>query len=136
MGSESPVSSVCIATFRRPNGLRKLLQSLLAQRGAPEFEVVVIDNDKAGSARTTVGAFSGSLSLSYAIEPERGLASARNHAVRIARGEFLAFVDDDETVPATWLGTLHRMLIETGASAAFGPIAVEFESSVPEAIRR
>jgi glycosyltransferase involved in cell wall biosynthesis len=136
MGSESPVSSVCTATFRRPDGLRKLLQSLLAQRGAPDFEVVIIDNDNAGSARATAGEFSGPLNLSYAVEPERGLAAARNHAVQIARGEFLAFVDDDETVCETWLGTLHRVLTATKASAAFGPVEVEFESGVEEAIRR
>jgi glycosyltransferase involved in cell wall biosynthesis len=136
MGSESPVSSVCIATFRRPDGLRKLLQSLVAQRGAPVFEVVIIDNDSAGSARATAGEFSGALNLSYAVEPERGLAAARNHAVNIARGEFLAFVDDDETVCETWLATLHRVLAGTKASAVFGPVEVEFESSVEESIRR
>ena len=134
--SAGPVASVCIATFRRPDGLRKLLQSLQAQRDAPEFEIVIIDNDSAGSARATVETFSGSLNFTYAVEPERGLAAVRNHAVRIARGEFLAFVDDDETVPMTWLGTLHKALAETGASAALGPVEVEFESGVADEIRR
>jgi hypothetical protein len=44
-------ASVCIATFHRPGGLARLLGSLALQQGdVPAFEVLVVDNDAAGSA--------------------------------------------------------------------------------------
>lgn len=134
-GNRKVTSSVCICTCRRPEGLRKLLASLAEQVGAPDFEIVVADHDTDGSARAVVDSFSGSLGLTYAVEPENGLAAIRNCSVRMARGEFLAFVDDDETVGPDWLAALHRTMIATGAAGVFGPVEVEFEGGVAEMIR-
>ena len=51
--------SVVIPTFRRPDGLRCAVQSVLAQEGAPDFEVIVVDNAPEG------------LSLIHISEPTR-----------------------------------------------------------------
>jgi len=134
---DTPVTaSVCLCTRHRPHGLRGLVHALSAQQAAPPFEVIVVDNDCRGSARAVLESFAPSLSLRYEIEPERSLAAARNRSVRLARGAFLAFVDDDEVVPSTWLSSLHETILGTGASAVFGPVEVEFGEHVPDEIRR
>lgn len=133
-------ATVCVCTMRRPESLRRLLGSLSAQVSEadsplPPFEVVVVDNDADGSAAGIVEEFSTDLSLRYAIEPQRGLATARNACVRRARGEFLAFVDDDEIVVPTWLSALHRSISESAADAVFGTVAIEFDGPVRESVR-
>ena len=45
MSLESPKVVLCICTYRRPDGLRKLLEALPALENAPNLEVVVADND-------------------------------------------------------------------------------------------
>lgn len=130
------VVSVCISTFRRPEGLRNLLQSLCRQVDALAFEVVVVDNDATRSAAAVADAFVGPLNLVYAVEPVCGLASARNRSVRVARGAFLAFVDDDETVSPAWIASLRRAMLSSGADAVFGPVEFDFEEGVTDAIRR
>jgi glycosyltransferase involved in cell wall biosynthesis len=63
------------------------------------------------------------------------VSAVRNAAVSMARGEFVAFVDDDEEVPETWLATLHNALAGSDASAAIGPVEWEFGKGIPDSIR-
>ena len=127
--------SVCIATFRRPGGLQKLLESLSTQNEPPGFEVVVVDNDRDASAAGIADAFVDRLSLRYFVEPRRGLSQVRNRAVAESRGSFIAFIDDDEVAPPNWLAALERTRALTMASAVFGPVEVQLEACIPPEIR-
>ena len=46
----TPIISVIIPTFHRPDGAKAAVQSLFAQKNAPEFEIILIDNDAEASA--------------------------------------------------------------------------------------
>src|SRR5471032_84020 len=95
--------SVCVSTRARPAGLEILLGSLAAQRDAPPFEVVVIDNDLAGSARPVADRFADCLTIVYDVEPVPGVSTARNRSVARSRAPLLAFIDDDERAEPGWL---------------------------------
>lgn len=122
--------AVCIATYRRPAGLRRLLEGLAALEPVPGGDipfVVVVDNDAGGSARAVVEALRDALPLDlvYAVEGERNIARARNRGVALAmaRGaEWLAFVDDDETVEPGWLRGLLEARDRLGADVVAGAI--------------
>src|SRR6187399_1938962 len=93
--------SVCIPTHLREAQLRLLLQDLTQQELLPH-EVVVVDNNAAGSARAVVEAMRAAgcpFELSYCIQPERSIPLTRNMTVTRASGDWLAFVDDDERAP-------------------------------------
>ena len=129
--------SVCIATYRRPDSLGRLLEGLTKlDPRTPGFEVVVIDNDAAGSAAPVATAFADRLSLRLAVEPRRSVAHARNLSVALARGEFVAFIDDDEVPDPRWLAELHAAVSATGADGGFGPVEVRFDDDVPPWITR
>jgi glycosyltransferase involved in cell wall biosynthesis len=128
-------ASVCIATFRRPGGLQRLLESLLTQKEPPAFEVVVVDNDREASAAGIADAFKDRLSLRYFVEPRRGLARVRNRAIAESHGRFIAFIDDDEVALPNWLAALERARSTTQASAVFGPVDVQLEPGIPPEIR-
>lgn len=101
--SAVPVS-VVIATLDRPDDLRGALSSVLAQKTARPFEVVVVDNHPAsGLTAPVVADFPGVVLVP---EPRRGLAYARNAGFRAARGEVLVATDDDVTAPPDWLERL------------------------------
>jgi succinoglycan biosynthesis protein ExoM len=135
MQDDSFQVSVCIATFRRPSGLQRLLSSLSTQKEPPTFEVVVVDNDSDASAAAIVDAFVGALSIRYLLEPRRGLSRVRNRAVAESRGRFIAFIDDDEIAPPGWLAALERARALTRASAVFGSVEVQLEPCIPPEIR-
>jgi glycosyltransferase involved in cell wall biosynthesis len=124
--------SVCIATYRRPGGLARLLRSLELQRGdVPAFEVIVVDNDAAGSAAAVCAGFANRLRLRHLVEPVRGIAVARNRAVGASLGRFLAFIDDDNEACPNWLASLHREAEARQADGVFGPVIYKFDKPPP-----
>ncbi len=129
--------SVCIATFRRPEGLARLLHSLAAQQGeVPPFDVIVVDNDEDGSSAAVCESFADKLALRFLTEPMRGIARCRNRAVAASAGRFLAFIDDDEEASPGWLAALHREAIASDADAVFGPVCYRFAVEPSPAIRQ
>jgi succinoglycan biosynthesis protein ExoM len=130
--------AVCVITYQRPEGLRRLLGRLddLSFEGhPPNLEVVVVDNDPAGSARSVCEEARQSLRwpIKYSIEPRRGIPFARNSA--IARAEegtdLIAFIDDDEVPRSTWLDELVRVQRSYGADAVYGSVLPYFNEEVP-----
>src|SRR5277367_2699297 len=106
----TPRVSVCLATFRRNDRLREVLQDLAQQDRLPD-QVVVVDNDPAGGARSVVEQFADSgvpFGVDYDVQPEPNIAITRNRTVELASGEWMAFIDDDERAPREWLCELVR----------------------------
>ena len=121
-------ATVAICTHERPEDLRRALTALRALRPAP-LETLVIDNAPASEAtRQVVESFPD---VRYIHEPERGLNVARNHALRVARGDVVAFVDDDAVPEPEWLDGLMpnfqspRVVCVTGLTL---PIALDTEA--------
>ena len=126
---------ICIVTHRRPQQLERLFASLIEQQEAPPFEVVVVDNDAGRSAKSVVAKFHDRLSLTYMVEPVRGLARVRNRTVAASTSKFLAFVDDDEWASPRWLAVLYRVATQTNAAAVIGRMEFLFADGVPNYIR-
>jgi len=85
--------SALIITYQRPDELNGVLANLLAQTRPPD-EIIVIDNDPAGSgAQATLAARAG---VTYLCTGENlGVAGGRNRAAGRATGDLLLFIDDD-----------------------------------------
>lgn len=119
-----PEVSVTISTFRRPAGLRRLLEGLeLLDPSSPRFEVVVVDNDAAETARPIIEAERpSSFELRYFVEPVQSIARARNRGVHEASGRFVAFIDDDEWPDPRWLVELWSVAKQRQADGVIGPV--------------
>lgn len=130
--------SLCIATYRRPDRLGALLDDLSRQHLLPH-EVVVVDNDAAGSARAVVQrqrAAGAPFPILYDIQPVKNISLTRNRTVELARGEWIAFIDDDERAPAPWLSTLAAAATGYAADGALGPVEPVVPADAPAWIRR
>lgn len=102
-GARIPATSVVICTRERPEDLTRALQALAALRPAP-LEIIVIDNAPLTDATRDVVAKAPF--AKYVREDRRGLNAARNRALREARGEVVAFTDDDAVPEPEWLAGL------------------------------
>jgi succinoglycan biosynthesis protein ExoM len=127
--------AICIATFRRPEGLRSLLDSLnllaFVSVAAPRITVVIVDND-CDSQLTEVDRRVAHPSV-YRIEPTRGLAAVRNACLDLVPGDadMIAFVDDDEWVEPLWLDALLAMQAQTGADIVQGVVMPVYPRQAP-----
>ncbi len=131
--------SVCICTYKRPVLLRRLLEELVKQDtgGLFTFSIVVVDNDHSESARRGVADFiAGSpIHVTYCVEPRQNIALARNKAIENAKGDFIAFIDDDEFPAAKWLWTLFTTRSAYGVAGVLGPVKPYFEHDPPRWVR-
>lgn len=98
--------TVLICTRDRVDLLAETLASLkgLVDPGVP-YEVVVVDNGSRDGTRAAVEAAAAEspVPLRYVYEPRGGLSAARNAGIGAARGEAIAFTDDDVLVDPGWL---------------------------------
>jgi hypothetical protein len=123
---------VAVLTFRRTELLPGLLAAVTAQAGTlePPAEVLVVDNDPAGSAREVVTGWAGD-GVRYVHEPRPGISAARNRALDEARdADVLVFIDDDETPAPDWLARLTGAWQEWGCAAVAGPVPPSFPGPV------
>ena len=125
--------AVCVCTFKRPHLLSHLLRRLGRQNTESRFDysIVVVDNDAAGSSKEAVVQFSKSslLQVSYDIEPEQNIALARNKALKNSSGDFIAFIDDDESPDESWLLRLYRTCDNYKVDGVLGPVLPHFEGT-------
>ena len=132
-GTAAPRDALTIGllTFRRPDDLAVVLPQLLDQADAlehPELvvEILVVDNDAAGSGRPVVDAL-GSDRVRYAVEPTPGIAAARNRVLdEAADSRFLVFIDDDERPQPGWLQALVDTQQRAAAVAVAGAVVSDF----------
>lgn len=102
--------TVAIITRNRSQLLKKCLTSLTKQLVKP-YEVIVVDNASDDNTKIVIEKFKKELRIRYILEKKIGIPYARNRALEIARGDILAFIDDDVTVPLYWvlqIINLHR----------------------------
>jgi succinoglycan biosynthesis protein ExoM len=121
----TPDVSICVATFRRPQGLARLLDSL-ARLTLPKdlvVEIIVVDNDAVGEARSQALAVSEAAeNARWFVEPRQNISLARNRAVSEARGRWLAFIDDDEVADENWLAAFWAEVESGAGDGFFGPV--------------
>ncbi len=125
--------TVILCTLNRCQSLGKTLESVVASKlpDPAEWEVLVVDNNSTDQTREVVEDFCRRYPgrFRYVFEPQLGKSFALNTGVREAKGDVLAFLDDDVIVEPTWLhhltapledaewvGTGGRTLLERGFS--------------------
>ncbi|MBM4201407.1 MAG: glycosyltransferase family 2 protein, partial [Gammaproteobacteria bacterium] len=105
-----PLVTVAVCTRDRADDLARCLDALL-QLDYPNLDLLVVDNapSDTGTAELVKGRYPG---VRYVCEPRPGLDWARNRAILEARGEILAYTDDDVVVDPLWVKSLAQVFAE------------------------
>lgn len=127
--------AVAVASFRRPEGLRRLLDAVATLETSAQVSVIVVENDserrEALSVCEQVLAEQYRWPLTCIVAEERGIAQARNAGVEFvlakSRAEFVAMLDDDEWPDAQWLEAFLHVQRLTGADALQGAVIPKLE---------
>ncbi|SDI43015.1 Glycosyl transferase family 2 [Sinosporangium album] len=110
--------SVIIPTADRPGPLHRALRSLSRQT-LRDFEVVVID-DGLHCPRPVVDSWRHDLNVTLIDGGRQGVSHARNTGLAAARGDWVAFLDDDDVYFPHHLATAHRALQDGHADLVYG----------------
>lgn len=115
-----PLVSIVVPVFDVERYLTRCVDSILAQP-LPSFEVLLVDDGSTDrSAAIAAGYAARHDHVRLLRQPNAGLGSARNAGVRVARGEFLTFVDSDDILPPEAYTRMVATLQRTGSDFAVG----------------
>ena len=103
---EKPFFSVVIPSYERPELLRRLLENLKRQQFT-DFEIIIVDQSRQRHANMEKHY---DLDILYYWTDIKGAVKARNTGIRLARGEVVAFIDDDCVPDADWLLNAWRLM--------------------------
>jgi glycosyltransferase involved in cell wall biosynthesis len=135
--------TVSIPTYNGAKRLPKVLDLLLNQTGVENlnWEIIIIDNnskDDTNKISEYYQKFSNqNFSVRYFLEKEQGIAFARMRAINEARGEFIAFIDDDNLPKNDWVLQSYLFGKEHPQAGAWsGQIHGDFEINPPKDFAR
>ncbi len=96
--------SVCINTRDRHQALTGCLKSILASK-YKDFEIIVIDQSTEKVPKHILD-FMVKNKITYVLDSGKGAGRAKNISLKLARGEIVAYTDDDCLVSPNWLGQI------------------------------
>jgi GT2 family glycosyltransferase len=121
------ISVVVPSMLERRDGLQACLRSLAAL-DYPRYEVIVVDNRPAGAEPEVLDG------ATVVRETHPGISAARNRGLRAARGEIIAFTDDDVVVDPGWLTAIAERLLAHPQEACVTGLTVPSELATPSQV--
>lgn len=123
--------SIVVCTFNRRELVGQALSSLAAQQ-CDDYtcEILIVDDGSTDGTGDLVATIipKSSVEIRYIKQRNSGVAVARNTGVRNARGQWIAFMDDDEIADPNWLACLLSTAKSAGADCVGGPCYLKFET--------
>lgn len=124
-GGEWPLVTVAVCTRDRPEDMKRCLEAI-SQLDYPHLDIVVVDNaSKTAATRELIETHYPN--VRYVLEPRPGLDWARNRAILEAKGEIIAYTDDDVAVDPQWAKAIAQAFLENPETMAVTGLVVPYE---------
>ena len=130
--------SVIVSTHNRCEYLRNTIISLQEQNFPKDkYEIMVVDNNSTDKTPEVIEGCNRNdkKEVVYVKEPNIGLHNARHAGAKAAKGEILAYVDDDVICDSNWLSELIKPYTDPEAGCVGGKILPKWEAEPPEWIK-
>ncbi|TWH60036.1 glycosyltransferase involved in cell wall biosynthesis [Desulfitobacterium sp. LBE] len=113
-----PKISIIMLTYNRESLVGHMIECILTQTHS-DFEFIIVDNGSTDCSSTIVDEYAMKDSRICVIHRERGnIGSGRNAGLEVARGDYIAFVDDDDTCEPDFLEFLYNLALENNAEVS------------------
>jgi glycosyltransferase involved in cell wall biosynthesis len=131
--------SIIIPTLNHAKYLKNALTSVQNQSfPKDEYEVIVVDNNSTDETPEIVAELNttGKKEVIYVKEPNIGLHNARHAGAKAAKGEILAYADDDVICDKNWLCELVKPYTDPEVGSVGGKILPKWEAEPPEWVKQ
>lgn len=126
--------SIITITYNAEKFLKRTIESILAQSNQ-DFEYIIIDGKSKDSTLEIAKAYSERVNLLVS-EPDKGLYDAMNKGLRLAKGDFVWFMNaGDEINDSEVVATFMKALAETNADVFYGDTYFVEENSTIQGLR-
>jgi glycosyltransferase involved in cell wall biosynthesis len=106
-----PYFSIIIPSYNRAHIISRAIQGVLDQT-FQDFEIVIVDDGSTDNTKEILQEFTGDTRIKSIYQTNAGVCAARNTGAKQAEGEFLIFLDSDDTVEKSWLQDFNDLAIQ------------------------
>jgi glycosyltransferase involved in cell wall biosynthesis len=142
MAKNNPLISILVCNFNYDRYIRETLDSIRAQ-DYRNLEIIIIDDGSEDNSVSVVKEYmheypETTIHLKAKTKNE-GVCYARNDAIDLAKGEYILFLDSDDTIPSGYVSSMYKTSAEQNADVVYGDVR-KFgdetgETDYPEFIR-
>lgn len=126
-----PRHSIIVPVYNRPDEVKDLLESLLAQT-RKDFEIIIVEDGSTIPCEEVVNTYSGKLPIRYYFKPNSGPGPSRNFGFVHAQGEYFVVFDSDCMLPPTYFESVDQALVTDQLDAWGGPDRAHAEFTVAQ----
>ncbi len=128
--------SIVISTYNNATSLERTLKSVAMQDADKSvWECIVVNNNSTDDTAERVAAFAKEycdVNVRLVDESQQGLSYARNRGIAESKGQFVAFIDDDETINEGFVSAYIDLFRNHGAFVGSGALKVCYETARPK----
>lgn len=106
-----PYFSIIIPSFNRANIINSTIQSVL-QQSFQDFQILIVDDGSTDNSKEIIEAYLTDPRIKYNYQNNAGVCTARNTGAQNATGDYLIFLDSDDTVEREWLKDFYDLTQE------------------------
>ena len=117
-GNVEPLFSIITPTYRRPSLLKRTINSVLCQTFR-NFEHIIIDDANDPETERVVSGFMDSRIRLYSHMTQSGAAASYNSGIKISKGSFLLFLDDDDEYLPSFLEKMNKYFLNATPDIGF-----------------
>jgi len=121
--------SVIVPTHNNGQYILSVLNSLLSQVNAPEYEIIVVDDGSTDNTRSQVDQIESDYLKIIRFDEQRGVPNVRNAGIAQAKGDILAFTLGDALVPENYLYQIQQQIEQKNADGIVGPVFINLPES-------
>ena len=103
--NKNPLVSIAIPTYKRPDLLKRALDSALAQEGVSNYEIIITDNEEESETGTEnlIRSYNNPKILYYRNEKNIGMTGNWNRGIELSRGKWYTMLHDDDVLDNNFL---------------------------------
>ena len=119
---DKPVVSIIIPAYNAQDYIARCIDSALASN-FNDLEIVVVNDGSSDSTQQIIDWYVQNYPNVVSFQKENGgVADTRNYGIERARGEYIAFLDNDDMVRPNMLSTLYSSITKNGCDIAIAPL--------------
>jgi len=127
----SPAVSVVMPSWNRDDVIGAAIRSVQAQT-FPDWELLIVDDGSTDQTKQVVQTFAADRRISYARQNHFGQSAARNHALRLAKGSLIAYLDSDNIwYPEFLSAAVAKFSADPAVDCAYGAMVRDWKPNRP-----
>jgi glycosyltransferase involved in cell wall biosynthesis len=123
-----PYFTIITPSFNRAHVIDRAIKSILNQT-YPDWELIIVDDGSTDNTKEILTPILADKRIKYIYQDNAGVCAARNNGASVAKGDYLIFLDSDDTVEVYWLSDFYKEIKGNNYGIVYCSIKIQYQDS-------